>query len=44
MMNVHTEIVGLKELLVSVLKKKICEVEKIHGADLSQGPPISTIN
>ena len=43
MMKEYTEIVGLKEILVSILKKKICGVEKMHGADLNQGPPACTI-
>ena len=39
-----TEMVGLREFLVSVLNTKCVELKKMHGVDLNQGDPACTIN
>ena len=36
---IYTEILGLREFLALVLEPKVCQVKKIQGADLNEGPP-----
>ena len=42
-MKGYTEIVGLNKIFGLSFEEKICGIEKMHGADLSQGPPTCTI-